>query len=88
MTKSITVTPYKGSTGKEIEVNVEGLRVIIKEMMKFKEHIVKIVLLSQVLSDVIMRTFTVRDRELMMKMVNVSIRSKIEYCYDVRLPSK
>lgn len=48
MTNNISVTPYKSSTGKEIESkgNVQDLGIITNKMLKLKEHTDKVVLSS------------------------------------------
>lgn len=76
-------------TGKDIESeeNVKNLGVIVNEKLKFFDSIENIALANQVESDV-MRTFALRDKNQMMKIFNVCIKRKIEYCCRLFLKSR
>ena len=55
--------------------------------MSFKEHIRSVVLACKRISGMILRTFTTRDPEIMLKLFNTYIRSKIEYCCCIWSPN-
>lgn len=82
------VTPYVGPTGKEIsdEHQVKDLRIIMNKKLEYGDYIDKTT--RQVMSGVIMRTFPMRGRKLIMKMFTVDIKSKFEHCCIVWSPSK
>ena len=87
--KNVPYIPYKGPNGKEIisEKCVKDLGVTANENLKFKEHIHQITLTGRMMSGTIMRTFTTRNRELMMKLYQSYIKSRLEYCCVVWSPT-
>ena len=63
---------YITSEGKEIEIGetVRDLGVIASENMMFREHIEKVVTSARVKVGILMRTFSTRHEDAMMKMFN------------------
>lgn len=67
---NLTATSQKGPTRKEIdsEEYIKDLRVITKKKLEFEDTLKKIILSSQVMSDVIKGTFAMRNKKQMKKM--------------------
>ncbi|CAL4091952.1 unnamed protein product, partial [Meganyctiphanes norvegica] len=68
--------------GNEIKIGetVRDLGVIANNNLLFREHIDNIVTSSKIMSGVLLRTFSTRQEEPMMRMFNSYIKSKLEYC--------
>ena len=88
-TKNIEIDSYKNSSKESIDrkFNVKDLGIITNNKMTFREHIQSVVLSCRRISGMIMRTFHSREPELMLRIFNTYIRSKIEYCCSVWSPS-
>ena len=48
--------------------------------LMFKEHMNKIINSSKIVMGMLLRTFSTREKEPMLKMFNTYIKSKMEYC--------
>ena len=86
--KEITIDPYKTSTGKEIQIKdtVKDLGILATNDLKFKEHIEKVTTQCKITMGSLLRTFSTREKEPMIKMFNSYIKSKLEYCSIVWSP--
>ncbi|CAL4061723.1 unnamed protein product [Meganyctiphanes norvegica] len=84
-TKGVDVESYKAPTGTEIENKdkVKNLGVVTSEDIQFSEHINNVVLSSKINQGNILRNFSTRKEETMLKLYKSHIRSKAEYCYIV-----
>merc|ERR1712030_51100 len=80
--KGVTTDQYKNSNGEEIEINrtAKDLGVMATNDLKFKKHIGRITTSSKVTMGMLLRTFSTREREPMLKMFNSYIKNKLEYC--------
>ena len=80
---------YKNPEGISIvsDDTVRDLGVICNNNLLFKEHIDNIVMKSKVMSGIILRTFTTRERNVMLQLYSTYIRSRLEYCSIVWSPS-
>merc|ERR1712066_303853 len=87
--EGVTVEPYKTSSGDDIEIKepVRDLGVLATNDLMFKEHIGKITTECRVIMADLMRTFSIREREPMIKPFNSYIMSKLEYCCVIWSPS-
>ena len=87
--KGVTIEPYKTSSGEDIEIKetVKDLGVLATNDLMFKEHIGKITTECRVIMADLMRTFSIREREPMIKLFNSYIKSKLEYCCVIWSPS-
>jgi len=81
-TVNINVEPYKTPSGNLIKSGktVRDLGVLANSNLMFQEHIDKIVTSSKVMSGVLLRTFSTRQADPMMRMFNSYLKSKLEYC--------
>lgn len=88
-TDNVTVTAYKDPSNINIRSgeSVKDLGVITNKYISFKEHIQSIVLASKRMCGIICRTFATRDPEIMLKLFNTYIRSKLEYCCSIWSPT-
>ena len=88
-TKNISIDPYKTPSGNVIKIGdtVKDLGVLANGDLLFKEHINNIVTSSRVMSGVLLRTFSTREKQPMMRMFNSYIKSKLEYCSLIWSPS-
>jgi len=86
--KEITIDPYQTLTGKEIQIKdaVKDLGILAKNDLKFKEHIEKVTTQCKITMGSLLRTFSTREKEPMIKMFNSYIKSKLEYCSIVWSP--
>merc|ERR1712121_383806 len=75
--KGVTIDPYKASSGEDIEIKetVKDLGVLVTNDLMFKEHIGKITTECQVIMADIMRTFSIQEREHMIKLFYSYIKS-------------
>ena len=80
--KDIEIEPYKTQSEKDIKIGetVKDLGIITSSNLLFREHIDNIILSSKIMSGVLLRTFSTRQEEPMMRMFNSYIKSKLEYC--------
>ena len=87
--KEVTVEPYKTSSGKDIEIKetVKDLGVLATNDLMFKEHIGKVTTECRVIMADLMRTFSIRERDPMIKLFNSYIKSKLEYGCVIWSPS-
>merc|ERR1712121_284057 len=87
--EEVTVEPYKTSSGEDIEIKetVRDLGVLVTNELMFREHIGKVTTECRVLMAHLMRTFSIREREPMIKLFNLYIKSKLEYCCVIWSPS-
>merc|ERR1711888_205015 len=85
----VTINPYKNSNGEEIEIKetAKDLGVTATNNLMFREHIGRITTSSKVIMGMLLRTFSTREREPMIRMFNSYIKSKLEYCSVVWSPS-
>ena len=86
--ENLNIDPYKNPNGKDIQVKetVKDLGVHTTNDMLFKEHIDKIVNSCKSVMGMLLRTFSTREREPMIKLYNTYIKSKLEYCCIVWSP--
>ena len=87
-TKNTSVEPYKSPSGDPITIKntVKDLGVFSTNDLMFKEHMEKIVNSSKIVMGMLLRTFSTREKEPMLRMFNTYIRSKLEYCCIVWSP--
>ena len=85
----VTTLPYKNSANEDIISGntVKDLGILTNRDLNFKEHIDNIVTSSRIKIGIILRTFITRDAELMIKLFNTYVRSKLEYCCSVWSPN-
>ena len=85
---NITLEPYKSPSGDaiQIETTARDLGVLATNDLLFKEHIDKIVTSSRIVMGMLLRTFSTRDKNPMIKMFNTYVKSKLEYCCIVWSP--
>ena len=88
-TNNVTITSYKNPSNVDIKKGetVKDLGVITNKSISFKEHIQSVVLACRRICGMIFRTFTTREPEIMLKLYNTYIRSKIEYCCSIWSPT-
>ena len=88
-TNVVKIEPYKNPANKEIqsENTVKDLGITTNNNLTYKEHIHSIVTSSRIKSGILLRTFLTREAEIMMKLFNTYIRSKLEYCCSVWSPT-
>ena len=86
--KNVTIDPYKTPCGEEIQIKdtVKDLGVLVTNDLKFKEHINNVTSSSRITMGMLLRTFTTREKDPMIKMFNAYIKSKLEYCCIVWSP--
>merc|ERR1711913_32823 len=78
-TDNVTVTAYRNPSNIKIRSgeSVKDLGVITNKYISFKEHIHSIVLASKRMCCMMCRTFATRDPEIILKLSNTYIRSKL-----------
>ena len=81
-TNEVDVEAYKTPMGEDIEIKdtVKDLGVVVSNSLKFKEHIQIITTDSRIIMGCLLRTFSIREADPMIKMFNAYIKSKLEYC--------
>ena len=81
---------YRTRSGKEIKAKktVKDLGVWTGEDASFEEHIEYLVQSSKVRTGMLLREFNTREPDLMIKMFNSYVRSRLEYCSLVWNPWK
>ena len=79
--KGITLDPYKTPCGDEIQIKntAKDLGVLATSDLNFREHINNITSSSKIVMGMLLRTFSTRDKEPMIRMFNTYIKSKLEY---------
>ena len=87
--KDVDVEAYKTPSGKEIEIKdkVKDLGVVTSADLRFREHINEVITSCKIKQGNILRNFTTRKREPMMKLFKSHMRSKAEYCCIVWSPT-
>ena len=85
---SVVIESYKASLGDEIQIKdtVKDLGILASNDLLFKEHMNKIINSSKVIMGMLLRTFSTREKDPMLKMYNTYIKSKMEYCCIVWSP--
>ena len=85
----VTAVPYKNSANEDIISGntVKDLGILTNSNLNFKEHIDNIVTSSRIKNGIILRTFITRDAEIMTKLFNIYVRSRLEYCCSVWSPT-
>ena len=78
--KDVDVEAYKTPSGKEIEIKdkVKDLGVVTSADLRFREHINAVITSCKIKQGNILRNFTTRKREPMMKFFKSHMRSKAE----------
>jgi len=87
-TKNVSVEPYESSSEDPITIKntVKDLGVFATNDLLFEEHMKKTINSSRVVMGMLLRTFSTREKEPMLKMFNTYIKSKMEYCCIVWSP--
>ena len=87
-TKNVSVEPYESSSEDPITIKntVKDLGVYSTNDLLFEEHMKKIINSSRVVMGMLLRTFSTREKEPMLRMFNTYIKSKMEYCCIVWSP--
>ena len=87
-TKDVSVEPYESSSKDPITIKntVKDLGVFSTNDLLFEEHMKKIINSSKVVMGMLLRTFSTREKEPMMRMFDTYIKSKMEYCCIVWSP--
>ena len=87
-TKNVSVEPYESSSGDPITIKntVKDLGVYSTNDLLFEEHMKKTINSCRVVSGMLLRTFSTREKEPMLRMFNTYIKSKMEYCCIVWSP--
>ena len=87
--KDIEVETYKTLSGEEIDIKdkVKHWGIITSSDLRFWEHINEVVTSCKIKQGNILRNFSTRKREPMMKLFKSHMRSKAEYCCIVWSPS-
>ena len=86
--KDVSVEPYKSSSDDPITIKntVKDLGVFATNDLLFEEHMKKTINSSRVVMGMLLRTFSTREKEPMLRMFNTYIKSKMEYCCIVWSP--
>ena len=86
--ENVTLEPYRSPSGEEIQIKTTArdLRILATNDLLFRDHIDKIVSTSRIVMGMLLRTFSTREKEPMMKLFNTYIRSRLEYCCVVWAP--
>ena len=73
---------YKTKSGQIIEENksVKDLGILTSEGVSFADHLEDLVLPIYIRAGLLLRTFKIIEAELMIKIFNSFIRSKLDYC--------
>ena len=81
-TKYVSVEPYESSSEDPITIKntVKDLGVLSTNDLLFEEHMKKIINSSKVVMGMLLRNFSTREKEPMLRMFNTYIKSKMEYC--------
>merc|ERR1711956_19118 len=76
-TKGVEIESYKTPTETEIEINdkVKDLGVVTSADLRFREHIDSVVIACKIKQGNILRNFTTRSKETMLKLYTSHIRS-------------
>ena len=87
--EEVSVEPYKTPSREDIEIKktVKDLDVLTTNDLMFKEHICKVTTDCRIIMADLMRTFSIREREPMIKLFNSYIKSKLENCCVIWSPS-
>ena len=88
--KNVTLDPYKTQCGEDIQIKdtAKDLGILATNDLKFKDHINNITTSSKIVMGMLLRTFSTREKEPMIKMFNAYIKSKLEYCCIVWSPDE
>ena len=87
---NLELKSYKASSGDPIEIKntVKDLGILATNDLMFKEHMNKIINSCKIVMGMLLRTFSTRERDPMIKMYNTYVKSKIEYCCIVWSPNQ
>jgi len=87
-TKNTEVEPYKSTSGDPITIKatVKDLGVFSTNDLLFKEHMGKTINSCKIVIGMLLRTFSTREKEPMLRMFNTYVKSKLEYCCIVWSP--
>ena len=85
---NVEVEPYKSPSGDPITIKdtVKDLGILATNDLKFIEHMKSIINSSKIMMGMLLRTFSTREKEPMLKMFNTYIKSRLEYCCIVWSP--
>ncbi|CAL4171620.1 unnamed protein product, partial [Meganyctiphanes norvegica] len=94
-TLSLSLSPnienrlYKNPANETINKGntVKDLGIISSSKLSFKEHIESVVMSSRRMNGMIFRTFHSREPDVMMRLFNTYLRSKMEYCCSIWSPT-
>ena len=78
--ENIEVESFKSPTGEEIEIRntLKDLGVLSTNDLMFQDHMNKIISSSEIMMGMLLRTFSTREKEPMIKMFNTYVKSKME----------
>ena len=84
------IEPYKTASGEEIELKsiVKDLGVLASTDLLFRDHVVKITLSCRVATVVILKSSFTREKESLMRLLSMYVRSKMEYSSVIWSPSE
>ncbi len=87
-TKNTEVESYNSTSGDPITIKttVKDLGVFSTNDLLFKEHMGKTINSCKIVMGMLLRTFSTREKEPMLRMFNTYIKSKLEYCCIVWSP--
>ena len=79
------INPHQ-ETQSKLNNTVKYLGILATNDLLFKEHISKIINSSRIVMGMLLRTFSIREKDPMIKMFNTYIKSRLEYCCIVWSP--
>ena len=84
------IEPYKTASGEEIELKsiIKDLGVLASTDQLFRDHVVKITLSCRVAMVVILKSSFTREKESLMRLLSMYVRSKMEYSRVIWSPSE
>ena len=86
--ENVELSSYKSPSGDGIEIKstAKDLGVMASNDLMFKEHMNNIITSSKIVMGMLLRAFSIREKEPMIKLFNTYIKSKLEYCCIVWSP--
>ena len=86
--ENVELESYKSPSGDRIIIKstTKDLGVMATNDLLFKEHINIITTSSKIVMGMLLRAFSIREKEPMIKLFNTYIKSKLEYCCIVWSP--